>query len=180
MNDLYRVRADGGTPMTVSADRYTSEFFAAPSPDGQRVAFTARGNSAGQWWRKGHSHLDESELWLLHDGRDAALRAAHRARRQADVADVERRRARACTTCPIAAARRTSGRCRLGGSRHDRSRGSTTAACCGRRSPTTAGRSSSSATSRSGRSTPPAAKRARCRSRSAALPAIAGARALSR
>jgi Tol biopolymer transport system component len=68
MNDLFRVRADGGTPMIVSGDRYTSEFFAAPSPDGTRVAFTARGNSAAQWWRKGHSHLDESELWLLHDG----------------------------------------------------------------------------------------------------------------
>ena len=67
MNDLFRVRAQGGTPMTVSADRYTSEFFAAPSPDGQRVAFSARGNSAGQWWRRGRSHLDESELWLLHD-----------------------------------------------------------------------------------------------------------------
>jgi Tol biopolymer transport system component/C-terminal processing protease CtpA/Prc len=67
MNDLFRVRSEGGTPMTVSADRYTSEFFAAPSPDGQRVAFAARGNSAGQWWRRGHSHLDESELWLLHD-----------------------------------------------------------------------------------------------------------------
>ena len=40
MNDLFRVRAEGGTPMAVSADRYTSEFFAAPSPDGQRVAFT--------------------------------------------------------------------------------------------------------------------------------------------
>jgi Tol biopolymer transport system component/C-terminal processing protease CtpA/Prc len=67
MNDLFRVKSDGGTPMTVSADRYTSEFFAAPSPDGRRVAFSARGNSAGQWWRNGHSHLDESELWLLHD-----------------------------------------------------------------------------------------------------------------
>ena len=67
MNDLFRVRAEGGTPMPVSADRYTSEFFAAPAPDGQRVAFSARGNSAAQWWRKGHSHLDESELWLLHD-----------------------------------------------------------------------------------------------------------------
>lgn len=67
MNDLFRVRVEGGTPMAVSADRYTSEFFAAPSPDGQRIAFSARGNSAGQWWRKGHSHLDESELWLLHD-----------------------------------------------------------------------------------------------------------------
>ena len=68
MNDVYRVRAEGGTPMAVSADRYTSEFFAAPSPDGKRVAFSARGNGAAQWWRKGHSHLDESELWLMHDG----------------------------------------------------------------------------------------------------------------
>ncbi len=68
MNDLFRVRADGGTPMQVSADRYTSEFFAAPAPDGQRIAFSARGTSAAQWWRRGHSHLDESELWLLHDG----------------------------------------------------------------------------------------------------------------
>jgi Tol biopolymer transport system component/C-terminal processing protease CtpA/Prc len=67
MNDLYRVRARGGTPMPVSADRYTSEFFGAPSPDGQSVAFSARGNSASQWWRNGHSHLDESEIWLLHD-----------------------------------------------------------------------------------------------------------------
>jgi tricorn protease len=52
MNDLFRVRADGGTPMQISADRYTSEFFGTPSPDGHRVAFAARGNSAGQWWRK--------------------------------------------------------------------------------------------------------------------------------
>ena len=68
MNDIYRVPVAGGTPMIVSGDRYTSEFFSAPSPDGQRVAFTARGNGAGQWWRNGHSHLDESELWLLTDG----------------------------------------------------------------------------------------------------------------
>ena len=68
MNDLFRVRAEGGTAMTVSADRYTSEFFAAPSPDGTRIAFAARGNSAAQWWRNGRSHLDESEIWLLHDG----------------------------------------------------------------------------------------------------------------
>ena len=68
MNDLFRVRAEGGTPMTVSADRYTSEFFAAPSPDGTRIAFAARGNSAGQWWRNGRSHLDESEIWVMHEG----------------------------------------------------------------------------------------------------------------
>lgn len=68
MNDIFRVGSEGGTPMQVTADRYTSEFFAAPSPDGKTLAFAARGNSAGQWWRKGHSHLDESELWLLNDG----------------------------------------------------------------------------------------------------------------
>lgn len=68
MNDVLRVNSEGGTPMQVSGDRYTSEFFSAPAPDGKTLAFAARGNSAGQWWRKGHSHLDESELWLLHDG----------------------------------------------------------------------------------------------------------------
>ncbi len=45
MNDIHRVRADGGTPMSVTADRYTSEFFAAPAPDGRRIAFTARGTA---------------------------------------------------------------------------------------------------------------------------------------
>jgi Tol biopolymer transport system component len=64
MNDVYRVRASGGTPIAVSGDRYTSEYFGAPSPDGSRLAFVARGNSAGQWWRNGRSHLDESELWV--------------------------------------------------------------------------------------------------------------------
>ena len=43
MNDIFRVSVEGGTPMAVSADRYTSEFFAAPSPDGQTMAFSARG-----------------------------------------------------------------------------------------------------------------------------------------
>jgi tricorn protease len=64
-NDVYRVRAAGGTPMPVSADRFTNEFFSAPSPDGQSLAFSARGNASGQWWRNGHSHLDESEIWLM-------------------------------------------------------------------------------------------------------------------
>ena len=67
MNDIFRVSADGGTPMQVSADRYTSEYFSAPSPDGKGLALTARGNQAGQWWRKGHSHLDECEIWLMRD-----------------------------------------------------------------------------------------------------------------
>lgn len=65
LNDLYRVSLNGGTPMAVSADRYTNEFFCAPSPDGKTLAFAARGIASGQWWRKGHSHIDESEIWLL-------------------------------------------------------------------------------------------------------------------
>jgi Tol biopolymer transport system component/C-terminal processing protease CtpA/Prc len=67
MNDLFRVKVDGGTPMQVSADRYANEYWAAPSPDGSSVAFTARGVSSSQWWRNGHSHLDECEIWLLRD-----------------------------------------------------------------------------------------------------------------
>lgn len=63
-NDIYRVSAEGGTPMPVSADRFTNEFQAAPAPDGSTIAFAARGNGDQQWWRHGHSHLDESEIWL--------------------------------------------------------------------------------------------------------------------
>jgi len=67
MNDVYRVHADGGTPMAVSADRFTQEYWAAPSPaDPNTIAITARGVTASQWWRHGHSHLDESQLWLVH------------------------------------------------------------------------------------------------------------------
>lgn len=72
LNDLYRVSLNGGTPMTVSADRYTNEFFCAPSPDGKTLAFAARGIASGQWWRKGHSHIDESEIWLLRSFEDGA------------------------------------------------------------------------------------------------------------
>jgi Tol biopolymer transport system component len=68
MNDIYRVSATGGTPMPVSADVYANEFFAAPSPDGKTLAFSARGIASAQWWRNGRSHLDEAEIWLQHDG----------------------------------------------------------------------------------------------------------------
>ncbi|MGH9768099.1 MAG: S41 family peptidase, partial [Blastocatellia bacterium] len=67
MNDLFRVKAGGGTPMQVSADRYASEYWAAPAPDGNSVAFTARGLTSSQWWRNGRSHIDECEIWLLRD-----------------------------------------------------------------------------------------------------------------
>ncbi len=68
MNDIYRVPASGGTPERVAADVYTNEFFGAPSPDGQSLVFCARGTSDRQWWRHGHSHLEESELWLTRAG----------------------------------------------------------------------------------------------------------------
>jgi len=67
MSDIYHVSVDGGTPMPVSADRYASEYWAAPAPDGSALAFTARGTASSQWWRKGRSHLDECEIWLLRD-----------------------------------------------------------------------------------------------------------------
>ena len=67
-NDIYRVSAEGGTPMPVSADRFTNEFQAAPAPDGSTIAFAARGNGDQQWWRHGHSHLDESEIWVRKEG----------------------------------------------------------------------------------------------------------------
>lgn len=68
MNDVFRVSAEGGTPMQVSADRYTTEYFSAPAPDGATLAFTGHGLGSGQWWRNGHSHIDESEIWLLRGG----------------------------------------------------------------------------------------------------------------
>ena len=68
MNDVYRMSAEGGTPMAIAADRYATEYWGAPSPDGKTVAITARGTTSGQWWRKGHSHLDESEIWLVTPG----------------------------------------------------------------------------------------------------------------
>jgi len=67
-NDVFRVRSEGGTAAAVTADRFTNEFQGAPSPDGLSLAFAARGNGDQQWWRNGHSHLDESEIWLWKAG----------------------------------------------------------------------------------------------------------------
>jgi tricorn protease len=72
MNDIFRVSAGGGTPMQVSADRYANEYWSAPSPtDSTTIAFTGKGRTSADWWRKGHSHIDESEIWLRHDGASA-------------------------------------------------------------------------------------------------------------
>lgn len=65
LTDIYRVRVTGGTPLEVSSDTMMTEFFASPSPDGNQLAFSARGIAWNQWWRNGHSHLDESEIWRM-------------------------------------------------------------------------------------------------------------------
>ena len=62
--DIFRVPAAGGTPVEVSRERYLSEFQASPAPDGSAIVLAARGISNNQWWRNGHSHIDETELWL--------------------------------------------------------------------------------------------------------------------
>lgn len=69
MSDVFRVRASGGTPMAVAADRYETEFFAAPSPvEPGVIAVASRGRMAqSQWWRNGHSHIDQSEIWTVRE-----------------------------------------------------------------------------------------------------------------
>lgn len=63
-DDVYRVRATGGTAMAVSADPEQRESMAAPAPDGRSLTLVAHG-AVWQWWRKGRSHHDESELWRV-------------------------------------------------------------------------------------------------------------------
>jgi tricorn protease len=62
--DIFRVSTNGGTPLEVSHERYLNEFESAPSPDGQTIALMAKGLSSAQWWRNGHAHIDETEVWL--------------------------------------------------------------------------------------------------------------------
>jgi len=62
--DIFRVSSAGGTPLEVSRERYLNEFESAPSPDGQTIALMAKGLSSAQWWRNGHAHIDETEVWL--------------------------------------------------------------------------------------------------------------------
>jgi tricorn protease len=78
MSDAWRVSAEGGTPMQVAADRYASEYWSSPAPDGAAVAITARGITSGQWWRKGRSHIDESEIWVVTPGAAGAAPAYRR------------------------------------------------------------------------------------------------------
>jgi Tol biopolymer transport system component len=74
LNDVFRIAVTGGTPMPVADERYTNEFFAVPSPDGSNLAFNARGVASRQWWRNGHSHLDESQIWLRNEAKQVSYK----------------------------------------------------------------------------------------------------------
>ena len=67
MADVFRIPASGGTPMAVLEEPYTNEYFASPSRDGNMIVFNARGIGSRQWWRNGHSHIDESEIWTWNE-----------------------------------------------------------------------------------------------------------------
>lgn len=60
--DIERVAAEGGTPLPFINDPYANQYGAAPSPDGATIAYVADG--FGQWWRRGHAHIDETSLAL--------------------------------------------------------------------------------------------------------------------
>ncbi len=62
--DVYRVAADGGTPMQIVHETYVNETSAAPSPDGASLAYVRGGFP--QWWRRGHSHMDQTEIVIAH------------------------------------------------------------------------------------------------------------------
>ncbi len=64
--DVMRVPAGGGTPMQVVHERYVNAQFGVPSPGGDEVAYAR--NGFVQWWRRGRSHIDESEIVIAHPG----------------------------------------------------------------------------------------------------------------
>ena len=74
MNDVYRVRVGGGTPMIVASERYQSEYYAAAAPDGS-VAFCTVGEMPlSQWWRNGEAHIDQTEIWSVNPASGAYSR----------------------------------------------------------------------------------------------------------
>ena len=68
----------------------------------------ARECASSQWWRKGHSHIDESEIWLVNDGPapvyERVTEGGAKQRGRCGPPTAGR-----CSSCPIGAARRTSG-----------------------------------------------------------------------
>jgi Tol biopolymer transport system component/C-terminal processing protease CtpA/Prc len=61
-NDIYRVSVDGGTPLPVLHEDFVNSMDGAPSPDGRELLYVR--NGFVQWWRRGHSHIDQSEITI--------------------------------------------------------------------------------------------------------------------
>jgi tricorn protease len=59
---IQRVPEIGGTPTDVRAEPYVNAMDAAPSADGATLAYVRDGFD--QWWRNGHSHIDQSSIVL--------------------------------------------------------------------------------------------------------------------
>ena len=68
---IRRVPLSGGTPVDVRAETFVNQMDAAPSPDGKSLAYVRHGFE--QWWRRGHSHIDESTITLAHGGEFSSL-----------------------------------------------------------------------------------------------------------
>ncbi len=86
-----------------------NEFQARLLPDGATVAFARpAGWSDSQWWRYGHSHLDESEIWLRKEGAPATYEKIVDLNGRNALADVDARWATS-TSCRTGAGRRISG-----------------------------------------------------------------------
>ncbi len=82
MKDIFRIPVAGGMPVAISNSQYISEYGAAPSPDGKTLLMNARGNGTSQWWRNGHSHLDESEIYLYNTANQQYKKIADRGAKQ--------------------------------------------------------------------------------------------------
>lgn len=65
MNEIDRVRATGGTPLPVSSERYVDEYDAAAAPDGSLAVVTRGEMGLSQWWRDGHAHIDNTQIWRV-------------------------------------------------------------------------------------------------------------------
>ena len=110
MNDVFRVSADGGTPMEVTADRYTNEYFSSAAPDGS----TAGHHRARDAPRASGGATATVISTKRRSGSCATATTRRSTRRSPPAAP---RRCGRCgrptasrsTTSPIAAARRTSG-----------------------------------------------------------------------
>ena len=59
---IRRVPAAGGTPVDVRGEAYVNQMDGMPSPDGSQLAYVR--NGFGQWWRRGHSHIDTSSITI--------------------------------------------------------------------------------------------------------------------